>query len=110
MSAIVSITRAEKATVEKAAKTAVKTIKVPMKPGKAIAKRTTSKRKTAKIKAVDKDNNNSNKIEESKIIHIREADIAPKIKRNTRLAKKNLRLRFFFSWKNKVNLGIVVIL
>jgi hypothetical protein len=88
MSAIIRITRAERATVEKTAKTIVKVIKVLVKPGKTITKRTTSKRKAAEIEIAGKDNNDSNKIEKSKIVYIREVDIAPKIKRNTRLAKK----------------------
>jgi hypothetical protein len=93
-SAIVRITRAERAAVEKAARAAVKAVKAPVKLGKAIAKRTTSKKKAAEIEAAGENNNNSNKIEESEIVYIREADITPKVKRNTRLAKKNLRLRF----------------
>jgi hypothetical protein len=87
-SVIIRITRAERAAVEKATKTAIKIIKVFVKLGKAITKRTISKRKIAEIETVNKDNNDSDKIKESEIIHIREADIAPKIKRNTRLAKK----------------------
>jgi hypothetical protein len=96
VSTIIRITRAEKTTVKKTAKTVVKIVKVLVKPGKATTKRTISKRRAAEIKTTGKDNNNSNKIKKSEIIYIREADIAPKIKRNTRLAKKNLRLRFLF--------------
>jgi hypothetical protein len=96
-SAIVRITRTKRATVEKVAKTIIKIIKVPVKLGKVIAKRTISKKKAAEIKTAGKDNNDSNKIKKSKIIYIRKANITPKIKRNTRLAKKNLRVRFCFS-------------
>jgi hypothetical protein len=52
-SVIARITRAERVAVEKAAKTAVKTIKVLAKPRKVAAKRITSKRKTTEIEVVE---------------------------------------------------------
>jgi hypothetical protein len=58
---------------------AVKVIKV-IKPRKALAK------KTAEVEVESKGNNNSNEIEESEVIYIREE--TPVTKRNKRLAKK----------------------
>jgi hypothetical protein len=94
--AIIRITRAERTIVEKAAKTAVKAVKVLVKLGKTITKMTTSKRKAAEIEITSKDNNNSNKIKESEIIYIHKADITPKIKRNICLAKKKLEIKVSF--------------
>jgi hypothetical protein len=78
------ITRAERIAVEQEAKAIAKAIKVKA-PTKPITKRTISKKKVAEIKAAGEE---SNKIEESEAIYIREANITPKIKRNIRLAKK----------------------
>jgi uncharacterized protein (UPF0333 family) len=77
-------TRAKRVTIEQEAKAIAKAMKVKA-PTKPTTKRTISKRKAVEIKAAGKE---SNKIEKSETIHIREADIAPKVKRNTRLAKK----------------------
>jgi Ser-tRNA(Ala) deacylase AlaX len=88
VSVIVRITRAEKAIIKKTIKTIIKIIKAFIKLGKAITKRTISKRKAAEIETIDKNNNNSNEIKESEIVYIREADITPKVKRNIYLAKK----------------------
>jgi hypothetical protein len=71
MSVIIRITRAERATIKKTTKIIIKIVKVPVKPKKTIIKRTISKRKTAEIKVVDKDNNDSDKIKKSEIVYIR---------------------------------------
>jgi hypothetical protein len=95
VSVIVRITRAERAIIEKTAKTIIKIIKILIKLGKAIAKKTISKKKTAEIKVINKNNNDSDEIKKSKIIYVRKIDITPKIKIYIYLVKK-LKIKVFF--------------